>query len=69
MYFNNAFNAVTCHLMQTLVILSLVSFHSVLLTEFIYNNYDEDGPHPNMLSNNTIGNVFNASIRLGYLFD
>ena len=36
----------------------------------IFDNYFDDGyVAPNHLSNSTLGNVFNASIRFGFLFD
>ena len=31
--------------------------------------YESDGPHPNMLSGFSVGNVFNSAIRIGFLFD
>ena len=31
--------------------------------------YENDGPHPNMLSGFNVGNVFNSAIRVGFLFD
>jgi hypothetical protein len=39
-------------------------------TMALYDNYFEDGyPAPNHLSNFTLSNVFNASLRFGFLFD
>ncbi|MAO46734.1 MAG: hypothetical protein CL823_06240 [Crocinitomicaceae bacterium] len=66
MYFNNAFNAETAGADISDSFVGELPFSVV--DGVLYNNYDEY-PYPNHLSNNTIGNVFNASIRLGYLFD
>lgn len=39
-------------------------------SETLFDNYLDDGyVSPNHLSNTTIGNVFNASLRFGFLFD
>ena len=39
-----------------------------VVSGLMYNNYDEY-PYPNFFSNTSLGNVFNASLRVGFLFD
>lgn len=65
-YFNNAFDPETAGAEVTDTFTGELPFDVV--SGLMYNNYDEY-PFPNHLSNTTFGNVFNASIRLGYLFD
>jgi len=65
-YFNNAFDPDGAGEDISASFIGQLDFNVV--DGVIYNNYDPY-PDPNHLSNTTIGNVFNASLRMGFLFD